>query len=159
MQGVRVVLGGILIAVAAILELSWAPYLAVGGASPDFLLLLVGAYAAVAPPPAATWMGFGCGLVYGALSGANLTSYVLSRTLAAYLGSSLRRLHLEFSLFLSVLLAVGVVASARVILMFLAPPPSIPEYLRDTMGTAFYNGVLALPVCALLRKLYRPAPV
>jgi hypothetical protein len=45
---------------------------------------------------------------------------------------------------------------AQLILMFFAPPPGIASFLGATIGSAMVNGVLAVPVHALLRRILGP---
>ncbi|HLK14818.1 MAG TPA: hypothetical protein VKT78_08435 [Fimbriimonadaceae bacterium] len=142
--------------VCAVLQQALAYRLAIFGARPDFMLVALSALGVFANRAGGMALGFFDGLIIGALSGANLQHYVASRTVTGLLlgwtsGNELPRS----------LPAVGVIAAvttvfAQLVLMFLAPPHSIGSFLADTIRGAVYNGVLAIPVYALLKKLLAP---
>jgi hypothetical protein len=50
---------------------------------------------------------------------------------------------------------VGGTLLAYLLMMVPAPPPEVGRYLRDTIVAAMYNGVLAIPLYALLRRTLR----
>lgn len=147
------------IVLAAALQQSVAPRMSLFGCSPDFLLVVLGPASMSVRPLSGALIGFLCGLVYGAAAGANLAHYAISRTLAGFFGSLSQGVDIHSG----VLLAAGVTALvtivARLTLMFLAPPPAIWPFLAATIGSALYNGVLAMPFHALLRRLFPPKRV
>lgn len=101
-------------------------------------------------------LGFLLGALHGALAGANLMGYAVSRSVAGFGASSLIGAGLQPSLATAAgLTAVGTLFS-QLLFLFLCPPGSIPKFLGDTMGMAMYNGVLAVPIYALLRKVVSP---
>lgn len=123
------------------------------GVRPDFLLIFSAAYALLASRGAAAMCGFGAGVVQGALAGANLTHYVFSRTLASASIAWSTDLRFEQNAVLVALsIALGTLF-AGLVFMFLAAPSAILEYLGATILSALYNGVLAIPVHSLLRRL------
>lgn len=141
---------------AAALQVSLANRISIGPASPDFLLILVGAVSMYATRRWAAVLGFAAGLFQGALSGANLMHYVASRTLGGFLVAWSRDLNLERH-FLWVLVAGFLLTlCAQLVWMFLAAPPDIPAFLGATILSGLYNGVLLLPSHAIVKRVVKP---
>lgn len=142
--------------VAGGLQQTLAPRIAVFGASPDFLLVLLAGGSLLLNRAQGSWLGFGCGLIHGALAGANLTHYVISRTMGGFLAGWSRTTTLEPNIGLAAGTAFFLTLFSQVLFMFLAPPREIGPYLGATMIAAVYNGVLVLPVYLLLKRSLRP---
>ncbi|MCH7904154.1 MAG: rod shape-determining protein MreD [Armatimonadetes bacterium] len=132
-----------------------ATRLAVFGANPDFLLVVAFCSSILTRPAASAGLGFLAGVLQGAMAGAHLAHHVISRALTCFfIGYESR---LEFGVkveFAALTVAIGTVVS-RVLLAILAPPPEIWPFLRATIGTAIYNGVLAVPTYLLVRRLFK----
>ena len=144
-----------------VLQAGAAPHmyvqLSVFGATPDFLLIFSLVFSTALSRPGATALGFGAGLITGGLVAANLTHYIVSRTFTCFLASWSRRLRFELSyptiattVFLGTLIA-------RILFMFTAAPRDVGLFLRDTIAEATYNGVLALPLYSLVKRVL-PSP-
>lgn len=142
----------ILVWLAAGLQLI-ATRMAVFGAVPDFVLVAVIVLSLFGTRSVDTGIGFVGGLFQGAMAGANLAGYVVSRTVTAFLVGWLGRAQLNASYWLAALVAVFGTMVAQILLLFVAPTPAIGSFLLATIGTAIYNGVLAMPVFALLRRV------
>lgn len=145
---------------AAILDHGVSQRISIFGAQPNFLLIITLVVGLTAQNPAAVWTGFFSGVLQACLIGANLTQFVISRIAGGLLSARLGALEVEIGLvFASVFVGLGSVLS-ELVLMFLAPPRSIPDYLRDTITSGLYNAVLALPIYAVLRPfLFRKETV
>jgi len=139
--------------IAAAFQQGLAPRFTFVGIVPDFLLVFVAVFALFSSRPAATANGFFAGLLEGALAGVNLTHYVLSRTLAGFFGGAASAFNFQPNMGVAALMAAALTAISQVLLFFLAPPSGIGRFLGDTIGAAMYNGVLAIPVYALLRRI------
>ena len=135
-----------------------APRLMLFGAAPDFLLISLAAGSLFLKRNQAAFLGFVCGLIHGALAGANLTHYVISRTIGGFLAAWSRTRTLEPNAVLAVGTGFFMTLVSQVLFMFLSPPKTgLWPYLGATILTAAYNGVLVLPVYLLLKWL-RGAP-
>lgn len=142
--------------VAGGLQRSVAPHLAFGAVTPDFLLVAIGTLALYGSRRSGSIMGFFGGVIQGALAGANMTAYVISRAIMGFAAGSLTALEFEISpLVNAFVVAVGTIG-AQFLLMFIAPPASIGPFLLATIGTAVYNGVLAIVYHVLLRRVLNP---
>lgn len=142
--------------IAAGLQAGLAPYLTLLGAAPDFPLIVLSVLCLFASRTAATVLGFFTGLLYGALAGANLAHYVISRTITGFGAGWANAIGFEPNLWVSAAAAAIGTLVSQFLLLLLAPPASIPAYLGDTIGSAMVNGVLAMPVYALLNRSLRP---
>lgn len=138
---------------AAAFQTAITPRISFVGISPDFVLAFVAVFAMFVDRLAATITGFFGGVLQGALAGVNTTHYVITRTLTGFLTGSAKALGLEPSLPVAILVTAIVTAISQVVLFFLAPPSGMGRFLGDTIGAAMYNGVLAIPVYALLRRI------
>lgn len=142
--------------IAAVLQQGLSPQVGLLGAQPDFLLVAVGALGLCLTRPSAAVAGFVAGVLQGALAGANLTHYVVSRTVAGFCTAWSRRLRFE-STWLAVFMTIAMTTVvAQLLFMFTAAPRGIAEFLGDTIIQAMYNGVLAIPVYALLKRVLNP---
>lgn len=152
-----VVLVGSLI--MAILQQSAAPWMAIFGVKPIFGLMFAVCCSLLIRPGAGAAVGSLCGLLEGCIPGANLTHYVVSRTVSCFLASLSRSIEVEFGVIICAIVVVITTFGAEMVFMFLAPPPDITRFVQDTIGSAMYNGVLAIPTYALLRKIAKPKKV
>jgi len=138
---------------AGVLQAGASPHMALFGVAPDFLLIFGLTMSLHLPRPGATGIGFFAGMIYGGLAGANLTHYIISRSIACFATSWSRRLRLELNYpTVGATVLVGTVI-ARVFFMFTAAPQDVGGFLRDTIAEATYNGVLALPLYALVKRV------
>ena len=155
MKGLGVALAiAIGIWVAGALQQVVAPRMALFGASPDFLLISLAAGSLFLKRNQAGMLGFVCGLIHGALAGANLTHYVISRTIGGFLAAWSRTRTLEPNAALAIGTGFFLTLVSQVLFMFLSPPKSgLAAYLGATIITAAYNGVLVLPVYLALKWL------
>jgi rod shape-determining protein MreD len=126
------------------------------GGAPDYTVLALSALCLFTSPKAGAVLGFFDGWLYSALDGSNMWQYVLTRTLGGYLISRIADSGIERSLFSAVLAGFLGVLFCRLSLMFLAPPPALASFLGDTIRTAVYNGVLAMPLYAALNRIVGP---
>ncbi len=157
MKGARdVILSGICIWVAAVLQQALSHRLALFGAEPDFLLIVMSCLCLYASRTGGALIGFFAGLASGAIAGANLSQYIFSRTIAGFCDSWSRNFGLDGNMVVAAINGFAVTIFAQLILMFFAPPSGILAFLGATIASATVNGVLAVPVHALLRRIIGP---
>ena len=145
--------------VANVLNQGVAPHLQVFGVRPDFLFIAAACLSLMARPGVGAVVGALSGFAHAAIVGANLTHYVTSRSIAGF-GISLAR-NTDFTLgptFAAVSTFLGTLL-ADFVFLFFAPPPDIASFTQATIGTAIYNGVFAVPLFAVLRRLAMPDKV
>lgn len=137
--------------IAATLEFGLPNYIRIFGGHPDFILITMLVFSPWMTRGWATVFGFLGGVWTGAMIGANLAHYAISRTLAGFLAGWTRSLKLEMSpVVMGILVAIGTIGT-NLIFMFTAAPKALGPFLLDTIVGAVYNGVLAMPLYALLR--------
>lgn len=123
------------------------------GVAPDFPLVLLSCLALFVTRIEGAIIGFIIGIGTGAVVGANLTQYAVSRTITGFLDSWSRGLGLDSNFLTAAVNGFLVTLIAQIVQMFLAPPSGIAGFLGATIATALVNGVLAVPVFALLRRI------
>lgn len=127
------------------------------GAQVDLPLIVVLGFALISRPAAGAGLGFFSGVLTGALSGATLAHYALSRTVAGFaLGM---RSQGERSVVSGAIWVAAGSFLAKLVLFLIAPPTAVGPALLATILSAVYNGVVAFPVFALIRRLFRPKVV
>ncbi|MFQ3587404.1 MAG: rod shape-determining protein MreD [Fimbriimonadaceae bacterium] len=151
-----VVAVAVLLYLAAALQQSMADRLSVLGARPDFFLAVLAAAGLFASRTGGAVLGLLCGVLHGAVAGANLTAYTVSRVVGGFLVAWSRDLRFEPNVLIVYATAFVLTVLSQLILMFLAAPRDLGGFLGGTILSAVYNGVLALPVYALLKRLVRP---
>lgn len=144
--------------IATVLQTSLADKAAVWGARPDFVLAFLAPMALLSRPSGGAVLGGLGGLAQGAMAGANVTHYVLSGAATGFGCAAFRLVGLEMGVILGGVVAAIATIVGQLLLMLLAPPPSIPTFLGATIGMAMYNGVLAMPLYALLKRLFKTKP-
>jgi rod shape-determining protein MreD len=142
--------------IGAALQLAAAPHLTVAGASPDILLVVAVSSAVFFPPTIAACLGFVAGLLHGGVAGADTSSLTISTTLVCYAAGYVSRLELDVRPWYVGLVVLGGTVAAHLLLMIPAPPPETLPYLRATIVAAVYNGMLAIPLYAFMRRTLRP---
>ncbi|MBL8061144.1 MAG: rod shape-determining protein MreD [Chthonomonas sp.] len=141
---------------AAVCQQALPDRLSILGARPDFLLVAVSCLSLLIPAPGSIVIGFFGGLMHSAMIGANLAQYVLSRMLAGFSASRIGELEIEIGSLLAAATTLAITLGAQLIMMFLAPPRSLGGYIGDTIQTAIYNAVIAIPLYAVLSPLLKP---
>jgi rod shape-determining protein MreD len=139
--------------IAAILQQAVSPHLSLWGAKPDFILILVAPFSLFVPRKGGSALGFAGGVLQGAIAGANLAPIAISRAVAGFVGSWSRKIELERNFIVVSATTFVVSLIAGLVWMFIAAPPGVAVYLGDTIGSAMYNGVLAIPVYMLLERV------
>jgi rod shape-determining protein MreD len=130
--------------------------LAILGAKPDFLLLFTSLVALTTTRPKAALTGAAAGVVHGALAGVSLAAYVSSRAVAGFCAAWSKTLRYEVSLGTVAAITFAATMFADIVWLLIAPQAGIGAFLGATIGTAVYNGFLAIPVYALLRRFTDP---
>lgn len=141
---------------AAALQQSLGHRLLLAGGSFDFLLVVALSASVMCRPVVAAVLGFVAGVLLGGVTGSDTANFVVSRTLVAYAAGYVSLLDLEVRPWYVALVVIAGTVVSMVLMMIPAPPPEVWPYLRYTIVSAVYNGVLAIPVYAVLRRSLRP---
>lgn len=153
---IRFVTAAICLYMGCVLQLALSQPASVFGIQPDFVLVAVASLGmCLNRTPAAAW-GVAGGIMEGALVGANLTHYAISRAVAGFVAAWTRRMRFESTLPVVGLTVAFATIVGQILFMFTAAPRGIVGFLGDTIGSAMYNGVLAMPVYSLLRRVLNP---
>ena len=149
-----VLISAIALYFSAAAEVSLARWTILGGRF-DFLLAGLAILCLFTSKRGGAVVGFFDGWLYGALNGANMWQYVLTRTVGGFLISWVGE-GIERNYFSALLAGFAAVVLCNLTLMFFAPPAQIGLFLGDTIRTAVYNGVLAMLFYAVLNRILGP---
>lgn len=157
----RVALAVIIPLVAALLQGSLAPFLALGAARPNFVVLAAASWSVAAGPREAAWWAFIGGLALDLLSGGPLGGSALAALIpvvAVGLGDP-AGLRPRSAAAGAVLVGVATLGAGALYLLILAlagrPLGDFSVLIGSVIGAAVYNGVLALATYPLLRHMRR----
>lgn len=156
MKGTSVLALGLILWICAAMQQSLAERLGVLGFRPDFLLVAVACFSMFFTRAGGALVGFVAGAIYGALDMANLTVFVISRTCAGFACAWANDLRVKEGPLVASISTALTTVFARFIYMFLAPPAFLMPFVGDTIRTAVYNGVLAVPMYLLVKRIMGP---
>jgi cell shape-determining protein MreD len=149
---------GFLLWIVGAFQQTLAPKFALGEYQPDFILAFIAPSCLLLSPVAATLLGFFAGMLHGALAGANIAHYVISRTLVCFFLPFAQKLEIEMPPTLAGLLCACAVLTAKLLMIFLAPPTGIMPHLVHAVGDSLYTGVLSAFVYLFMQKVLRRRP-
>lgn len=130
-----------------------APRMSLGGAMPDFLLVTIAVFGLFCNRRGGLLLGFWAGLIHGAMAGANLGAYVVTRSVAGMLVGSLKGFEFEPNSVVAGIQGAVLTVVAQVFLMLISPSGSIPRFLLVTIESAMINGVLAAVLFFLMGRM------
>jgi rod shape-determining protein MreD len=140
--------------IAALLDAAGSQGAGFAGSRPQLVLMVALAVALCSRPGVGALAGFVGALVVAGMVGSNLLSLGVVMTLVGFGFGWVGRSDLEVSLPIGAgVIALGTLAIGLAV-TFLSPPSDIAGALRATILSAVYNGVLAVPFYALLRRLF-----
>lgn len=159
-MAIRILLLALTTVLAAALQSTVAPRLAVFGARPDLLLVLTVATALVAGPITGMGVGFAAGLLQGGLDGGAVGGSAAVLTVVGYAAGALQaRLFLEH--WAVPVAAVGLLTlAAEGVRGVLWRPEgwTWPAAALALVGSVLFNAALAYPAFALARRARRLLP-
>ena len=123
------------------------------GAQPDFLLVATIVISMLSDMRGAAIAGFTGGFFQGAITGANMWQYVVTRLLVGWIGGSLIELRFQRNPMIAATACLIATIISGLVFLFLTSQPNIVGSLRDTLISAMYNAVLAALVYAPIEKL------
>lgn len=153
-QPLPIVTAILLMLLAVLFDTTLTPRFELLGGGIDAIVIVVVSFGLLSRPAAGALLGFFAGFLYGGIAGVSLAHYIFSLSIVGYLAgvaSSWEPTPRTGMLFV----AIGTVVF-RLILMFTSPQSEIGSLIQATIMSALYNGVLAWPVYALLRRMLRP---
>ncbi|HEY5474692.1 MAG TPA: rod shape-determining protein MreD [Candidatus Limnocylindrales bacterium] len=148
------------IAAAALLQAGLAPYIAIGGVVPDFLLLVVVTLALVEGPTAGASAGFAAGLIFELLGSGPVGPMVLVLTVTGYMAGLLHEnMFAEGWLLPLTVLAVASIASTLAYGLMLdllgVGGPFLLTFFTKMLPEALYDAALALLIYPWLARFLR----
>jgi len=144
---------GLLLWASAVLQGVLAPAVALWGAMPDLLLLMLGCLALRLNPVPAAVAGFFAGLLHASMLDQTVGSLIMSRMWAAFAVAWLPALVNRYHLLSACLACALMVLLANLLLYLTAPSITGWEWWRETGGLMVYNTLLAAPAYGLLGRV------
>ena len=123
------------------------------GASPDFPLIVIATLALFGDKRSGALVGFLGGVIHGAIAGAHLATYAVTRTLLGFAVGWFSSLEFEGNPVVAFIVVAAATLVTQIAFMLVTPGGAILPFLLATIGSAMYNGVLAVPLYALLNKV------
>lgn len=146
----------LLLYLAAAFQSGWWNHWVVVGCQVDAYLILVGVLAVRLDVSGSGAGGFGAGVLQGAMAGANLTHYALSRLVAGALTAWIARV-LGPKSWPVALASIGIATLVgQILLLFLAAPSNISGYLIETLKTVAINVLIGAAVHGALNRIWPP---
>lgn len=148
------------VAAAALLQAGLAPYMAIGGIVPNFLLLVTVTLALVEGPAAGCSVGFACGLIFDLLGAGPVGPMVLVLSVTGYLAGLMHENMFAEGWLLPItvfaIAALGAEIAYGLILDLLgAGGPFLLTFFTKMLPAAVYNTALALLVYPWLARILR----
>ncbi len=146
---------------AALLQGSVAPFVAMGGARPNLVVLAAASWSVAAGPREAAWWAFWGGVVMDLLSGGPLGGFALASLVpvAAVGVRGAGGARSRSTVGGAVLVGVATLGAGVLYLLILAligePLGEAPPLAAAAVGGAVYNGVLALVTYPIARRACR----
>lgn len=134
----------------------WSHRMQVGFAMPDFSLLALGCLALLTNPAGGAWAGFFTGWLQGAMIAQMVGSHILSRMGAGFIAGWIPVWFERKNPLMPVIVCIVVVVISEALLYLLAPRHDLQDWILRMAGKSIYNGLLALPAYALLRRFLPP---
>lgn len=153
MNGWRLFVTAMMLWLCTALQIGLSPHWVVFGCQPDFLLVALACLCFYTARAGGATLGFVSGFLYGAMVTTNMAGYVISRTLAGFMTGWFNALEMKPNAVVASVTAIAVTLLARLTLVLLTPPPSLWPFLKATIGSSIYNGILAIPMYLLVYRL------
>ncbi|MDR3690366.1 MAG: rod shape-determining protein MreD [Fimbriimonas sp.] len=150
------IIAALLMWLAGSCQQSIAYQLAFAGSPPDFILVAIVTFSLFSDRRNGAVMGFIGGIVQGAASGGHMATYAFTRTILGFMVGWLTSLEFEGNAAVAFIVNAASTCAAQVAFLLLSPKGAIVPFLLATIVSAVYNGVLAIPLYALLKKVSGP---
>jgi rod shape-determining protein MreD len=147
------IIGIILLWIAGAAQQAVAFQVSFGGISPDYPLIVVVTMGLFANKRSGAGIGFIGGAIHGAIAGGHMAAYTVTRTLIGFLIGWFNGMEFEGNTAVAFIVTAAATLCTQITFMLLAPRGAILPFLLATIGSAMYNGVLAMPLYALLKKV------
>ncbi len=147
------VIAAVLLWMAGACQLGLAYQISLGGAAPDFWLVVLVTLSLFATRRGGATIGFVAGLILGAIAGGHMAAYSITRTVLGFLVGWVAALEFEGNAVVAAIVVASATVCAQLTFLLLAPRGAIVTFLLATIGSAMYNGVLAIPLYALLKRV------
>ena len=137
--------------IAAGLQGNWPRSITLFGATPDFVLVLLIAYALAADPSFGATIGFIAGLIHGGAAGTSLGSFIVTRTIVGFLAGLVTTRLFSDNPIVPVISAAWLTLVGDGLFLLANPRPDLANAMRMVAGECILNAVLTLLLYCILR--------
>lgn len=149
----RIVVSAIVLWICVAMQVGLSPHWIVWGCQPDFLLIALACLCLYTGRAGGATLGFASGFLYSAMANVNMLGLVASRSIAGFLTGWFNSLEMKPNAVVASVTAISITLIARLTLVLLTPPSSLWTFLKATIGSSVYNGILAVPMYLLVYRL------
>jgi rod shape-determining protein MreD len=154
MKGVKGwIIAIILLWIAGACQLAIAFQISAAGMSPDFPLIVIVTVGLFSNRRTGSIVGFLGGAIHGAVEGGHIAAYTITRTAIGFLVGWFTGMEFEGNIAVAFIVTAAATICTRLTFLLLNPRGAILAFLLATIGSAVYNGVLAMPLYALLKRV------
>lgn len=146
----------LMLVLASAVDIALTKHIYIGGAGPDVTLVIAILLATRTNLEAAAIIGFFTGLFHSAATNDRLFAFVVAGIAACMTGTKICSRAVEATPMTIAVVVSLCTAISRAIVLFIGLPTSpdnIFPWLPATIGTAIYNGVIAIPAFLLVKRL------
>jgi len=124
-----------------------------GGISPDFPLIVIVTVGLFSNRRSGAFLGFLGGAIHGAIAGGHTAAYTITRTVIGFIVGWFTGMEFEGNVAVAFIVTAAATIVTQLTFLLLTPRGAILSFLLATIGSAMYNGVLAIPLYALLKRV------
>lgn len=125
----------------------------IGGIAPDTILIVIVCAGLFSNKRSGAGIGFIGGVLHGAIAGGHMAAYSVTRTLIGFLIGWFNGMEFEGNEAVAFIVTAAATLCTQLTFLLLSPRGAILPFVLATIGSAVYNGVLAIPLYALLKKV------
>jgi hypothetical protein len=145
------ILGGLMFVGLMVAAMSTGPQNAPGAFDPLLLATLL--TATYIKPRWSGFLGLASGVIAAGLIGSDMTGIAISRAITVFILAKMCFRDTPVPPVTRAIFVLVATGLCRLLLMFMAPPPNLGDFLRVTIGTAAINGALAWLLGSWMHRL------
>lgn len=126
--------------------------MAIYGAKPDLVLVVLVAYSLAADPAFGATLGFVAGLIHGSAAGASMGSFIVTRTITGFLAGFVTTRLFSENPVVPMLSAAWLTLVCEGMFLLANPMPSMLVAARTVVGECIYNALFTLFLYLVLRQ-------
>ena len=131
-----------------------APAIAIASVGPNFPIVVLAVSSLALSRGGSTALGFLAGLLEAGISGVGMAGLTISRAIVGFGLGSVRKFEFDANFLVAAASAFFATIIAQFLYLFLDPPSNLLSFVLVTIGTATYNGVIAIPLYLAVARVF-----